>query len=300
MNKFKYPLRDYCNKKNDCIGLLSEHLNEGSLSLLLGAGASSGFGLPAWKDLVEDCAKQAISSFTPKVGYTNAELKQIMDHVKKSASTNYIDIIKKNLYRKVSFNFSIARKDLLIAITSLFIGKVRGTVRNVINYNFDSVLEWYLAFNGLKVNVTTFEDLLFSFGDIDVIHLHGFIPHSNEYGPTSKEVVFSKKEFEDRQVGESYWKDMMNEFFRRNVFLAIGLSPISIADDICPYLRELLKWHERYGIRRLSPFGFAFLTDADDDQIDTIIEAGVIPCVIDKNDIPDAIFSISQSAMKKS
>jgi hypothetical protein len=300
MNKFKYPLKDYCNKKGDCIGLLSEHLNEGSMSLLLGAGASSGFGLPGWKKLVLDCANEVIPGFTAKASYDNPELKKLMDQVKRNASTNYIEIIKKHLYDGVSFDFSLARTDLLIAITSLFIGNTRGSVRNLITYNFDSVLEWYLGFNGLKVNVTTFENLLFSYGDVDIIHIHGYLPYSEDLGSNSTEVVFSKTEFEDRQVGETYWKDMMNEFFRRNVFLSVGLSPYSLVDDICPYLKELLKWHDRNGIKRLSPFGFAFVTNIEPDQIDLLLNAGIIPCVIEIKETPNAIFEISQSAMKKS
>lgn len=299
MSNYKFPLEDYCNKQSACVSLLSNYLNQGSFSLMLGAGASAGFGLPNWEKLVIDCATDGNPNFVRQEEYSNIELKKIIDEVKKNHTHDYIELIKRKLYNGVEFDFSFAKKDLLIAITSLIIGKARGNVRNMITYNFDSVLEWYLNINGIKTNVTSVDNILLNNADLNIIHLHGFIPHSEQYGKTSTDVIFSKKEFEQRQIGKSYWKDLMNEFFRRNIFLTVGLSPTTLLDDICPYLIALNKWYDQENIKRNNPFGIAFLTPGNQSEncFQDLLDAGIIPCIIEIENIPNAIFSIAQGAL---
>lgn len=167
-------------------------------------------------------------------------------------------------------------------------------------YNFDSVLEWYLGINGLNTRVTTFEELIFSSPDVDVLHIHGYLPYSDEYGNASKELIFSKTDFEDRQVGDSYWKKMMYEFFRRNVFLTVGVSPGSLVDDICPYLRELTRWYGTEKIDREHAYGVALLTPGKESEhaLDNLVEHGIIPVILKIDDIPAAVFSIAQQALE--
>jgi hypothetical protein len=300
MTNYGRDISDFKNDLPSCVSLLSPYLNQGALSLMLGAGASSGFGLPSWYNLVKSCSEEVNPSFSFPSKCTNEELKSIMEDVKRKNSSTYIELIGRKLYDGVNFDFKLASKDLLIAITSLIIGRSRGHVRNVLSYNFDDILEWYLKFNGLKFKVTTFEQLLFSNQDIEVLHLHGYIPHDEKFGFPSNEVVFSKKEFEDRKVGDSYWKDLMYDFFRRNMFLAVGLSPGSLLDDICPYLRYLNKWYKKENLNRGHPYGVAFLTPGkeSDDSLELLIEDGIIPCIIEIPNIPDAIFKIAQEALE--
>lgn len=301
MSNYGLPLETFCNKEDLCVELLANHLNNGALSLMLGAGASAGLGLPGWYKLVTECALAIIPGYVLKSEYTNEELKRLMDEVKKIAKSDYIEVIRQQLYQDVEFDFSLAKKDLLIALTSLMIGKSRGNVKQVITYNFDDVLEWYLKINGLQVNVTTFESLLFSSPDVDVIHLHGFVPKTDDYGNISTDIVFTKKEFEDRQVGKSYWKEMMYDFFRKNVFLTVGLSPTSLRDDICPYLRYLNTWYKSENIKRGHPYGIAFITPGKEslDSLNDLMEDGIIPCIIEKDKFPYAIFNIAKAALNR-
>lgn len=303
MNNFGSALEDYVSKPDKCTLKLSAHLNDGSLSLMLGAGASKGFGLPNWKDLVISCVLNDNPKYKIKKNYTNNELKVLMDNVKKSRSSTYITLIKDNLYQGVNFDFSTANKDLLIAITSLIIGRSRGNVSKIFTYNFDNVLEWFLQINGIKSKVITFENLLISRADVDIIHYHGYIPFTEGYGDASTEVVFSKKEYEDRQIGSSYWKEIMYEFFRQNVFLTIGLSPNSLLDDICPYLRELNNWYASQSISRNNPYGVAFIVPEKEsknfikDCISELVEVGIIPCIMEIPQIAPAIFNIAQKSL---
>ena len=185
----------------------------------------------------------------------------------------------------------------MIAITSLFIGKTRGTAKNVLTYNFDDVLEWYLEFNGLKVNGIGLQNHLLKSGDVNVLHIHGCLPHSDDIVSTRPQIVFSKKEFEDMKVGKSYVKELMYDFYKRNIFLSVGLSSGSLVDDLCPYLRDILNWYNEQGIKRGNPFGIAFLTSASMNDEHDLIEAGIIPCTIDKHEIPNLVFNISQEAL---
>ena len=177
MIDYGFPLEDYANEKGECVNLAASYLNNGVLSLLLGAGTSRGFGLPNWKDLVVNCHSTLFLGTNYKNEYENHELKKLADAIKSKAGSNYIDLVKEKLYEGVKFDFTLAKKDLLIALTSLIVGRSRGNVRNIITYNFDSVLEWYLSINGLSVNVTTADKLLYSSVDVD-IYPSSWIPSS--------------------------------------------------------------------------------------------------------------------------
>jgi len=49
------------------------------------------------------------------------------------------------------------------------------------------------------------------------------------------QLVFSQREFDDRKIQYNYWKIVMEDFYRRQLFLSVGLSVQSIIEDICPY-----------------------------------------------------------------
>ena len=133
------------------------------------------------------------------------------------------------------------------------------------------------------------------------IHLHGYLPHDKKVGNSTSDLVFTKKEFEDRQIQSSYWKDLMNEFYKRNIFLSVGLSPGSLIDDVCPYLRNMNSWYEKEKISRNQPYGIAFMTPSTeaDEAVGELIDTGIIPCILSVDDIPAEIFGIAQKALEK-
>lgn len=301
MTDYGFDLTEYANRIDKCTDSLANYLNRGKLGLFLGAGVSYALELPCWEVLV----KRAIEVVVPGTTVSSDinELKRLSSLIKSSSANQaaYLELIKKKLYEKTPFDFKLASKEMLIALTSLMVGKVRGNVKNVVTLNFDSVIEWYLKVNGLNANVVTKNHLAESLSDIDILHLHGYLPHDATLGFSSDEIVFTKEEFEDRERGLSYWKDLMNDFYRRHVFLAIGVSPDSICDDVAPYLRVHNKdWYDIQGVSRKHPYGVAILTRATTEQQNTMISAGIIPCVIsDKDKIPPAIFEIAQKATAK-
>lgn len=305
-NNYGFLLDDYVDKPDRCAKLMSQFLNEGYAGLLLGGGVSKALGLPSWSKLVLDIAEEKFpGEYDLTKDYPTNELKAITDRVRTACKDlpTYYELTKKHLYAAVTFDFRSLDKDLLIALSSLIIGKKRGNVSNVVTLNFDSVLEWYLTVNGMDVNVLSKDQLFHRSADVNITHIHGFLPYHPDLGKNSDFLIFSQEEFEDRFMSENdYWKDYYTEFFRGHVFLAVGINPDSLDSDIIPYLRQLDKWYERETPRgRLMPYGIALLTPgAKPEQIAKFIRSGIIPCTLDKSLIPPTIFNIAQYASPKS
>lgn len=298
---FGFLLEDYADKPDQCINLLSSYLNKGHLGLMLGAGVSKALEMPNWKELVLGLSNEILgTTYDLKNDYTNERLKAITEQFKVKLGDEYFKATKEFLYRKVCFDFTTANIKLLVAIISLVVGKRRGNVQNIVTYNFDSVLEWYLEVNGLEVNVLYKERLLQRVADVNITHIHGYLPHDPKFGHDSDFLIFSQEEFEDRMVDENYWKDHLLEYFRQHIFLTVGMSAESISGDICPYLRRLLKWYEIEKVPLGRPFGFAFLTPGVSPELkEKMMKTGIIPCELEIDDIPIEIFNIARKALEK-
>jgi hypothetical protein len=303
-NKYGIDVEYFADKPSECVELLSRYLNKGHLGLLLGSGASSGIGLPGWKELVLSISNDIIpDSITPgKTEYSGHELKDLAQAFKRKINdqTQYYQIVKEHLYKGVSFDFSLARKELLIALSALIVGKRRGNVQEIFTYNFDSVLEWYLQILGLDVNTIIDKQSLAKVSDVNITHIHGYLPNPGLKVEDSDFLVFSQREFIDRQLSaEDYWKNSFYDFFRKYTFLAIGLSVDSLINDVCPYLTQMDTWYERNKINRLYPYGIAFLSPntMNKELFPELLKHGIIPCTFPTHDdVPLNIFAILQKA----
>ncbi len=300
-SRYGFILDELQDDPSECQNYLSKYLNKGYLGLLLGAGASKALNLPSWSELVVSLAKEHITGFVDKGSYSNSELKQLTQKIKRNISPKqaYLDSVKNHLYKGVSFDFHTANKELLIALGSLIVGKYRGNVENIITYNFDSVLEWYLSTNGLKVDVISKSDLLFNRADVHVTHIHGYLPHDDNH-ERETDLIFAEEEFVDRMMEENnYWKDHLYEYFRKHVFLSVGLSASSLVNDVRPYLRNLDKWYDQEKVNRGMPYGIAFIsTDSDPEDQRILLEQGIITCRLEHDQVPATIFGIAQRAIK--
>ena len=302
---FGFDLTTFADNRKKCVHLCANYLNKGKLGLVLGAGASKALKLPDWYDLLTVALKSlaVLHTLPPKKDYTNQELKEAAGKVKRhfGANTNdYLDLIQGTLYDGFKPNFANANKDLLIALSTLFVGKKRGNVTSVVTYNFDSVLEWYLDVVGLSSTQLGNNYIAGVIPDVEILHLHGYLPHSPDFGKRSSDILLTKKDFEDRQVGSSHYKTIMADFYQRHLFITVGMSATSIVDDICPYLRQL---HDQNGINKITrdqPFGVALISDCSEEERLTMIEDGIIPLVEPTHDeIPNIIFEIAQDAVKR-
>ena len=310
MKDYKGTFDYFLGKELLCINQLANRLNNGNLSLLLGSGASKALNLPDWSELVKRCVNNLSIDFDIDDKTTIDQLKEAASLVKEKCQedkTDYRSKVTDQLYEGIKLDFRTANKELLIAITSLIVGRRRGTVDWVMTYNFDSILEWYIGVNGLSANVLSSDNILVSQTDLTVFHVHGYLPHTKMKNQSrSKEIVFTKEEFDDRKISKNdYWKEVMYQTFRERVFLSVGASPSTLIDDICPYLRSLDDELEQNSINRgtpnIVPYGFAIIPpDECDDKIEsTLLRHGIIVIKIEIKEIPDFIFSISQDAANK-
>ena len=285
-----------------CTNLLSNYLNKGKVGLYLGSGVSAALGLPNWTKLVRGCITDLPAAavtiddskeFDPK--YYSGKFKKACD-----SSEAYLECVRANLYKGVGFDFAGIRKEMLIALTSLMVGKVRGNVRDIITLNYDDVIELYLQINGLRVSQVDKKPLDSFPSDVSILHLHGFLPYHTDVWERSDSIILTEEEFEKRERGSDYVKNVIDEFYKSHIFLGVGLHPNTVTKDIAPYAQVLLSdWYEKEKIDRGYPFGFVFLTDYSEEQAQKMLDSGIVPCLISDTDkIPPAIFSIAQKASK--
>ncbi|MEO0555600.1 MAG: SIR2 family protein [Bacteroidota bacterium] len=303
---FGINIKSYLNRPNEIRELLADYLNVGSLGIILGSGASNGFELPTWHELVKDLVVEADLNLKIRKNESSAVLKEHVEEISTKLSSKYLDTVYECLYKKAAFDFSTANKDLLIAISALCTGSNRGSVKTVFTYNFDSVLEWYLGIIGLKVSVYQPSNMLDRFCDVETIHFHGYLPHSSLNHDRTDFIVFSKSEFEEKEWKRKPLERKRASFFLNKLFLSIGVSLDTLDGDVRPRLKQLMGEDYR-DLKRNSPFGIAIIgvkkmsgdeATKYESKINRLMDSGVIPVFLEFSQIPKYLFSIVQKALQ--
>lgn len=279
---------------NQTILFLAQLLTDGKLGLLLGAGTSAGFGLPSWEELVKRCCG---SSYSGNLEVDIEKFKQTINN-----QNIYTEKVREALYDGILLNFDLpTNKNLIIAISSLIIGKTRGNVEKVLNLNFDSILEWYLKVNGLKVVINSNEGTVVGNKDVEIIHPHGYLPNDVLKSNSSDNIILSWDELEKfKQDKENYLKDLTYYFLKTKCFLSVGVSPRTLKDYISSYIVHIKGIYEKHNLDRDIPFGFALVQDSEYELSvrDNLRENyGIILLKVEHSDIPKYLFSISQHRM---
>jgi len=297
---------DLYSTKEDCLNSLARFLNRGCLSLMVGAGTSMGFGLPDWRTLVRRCSENIHPRYEdlkkPEIEFSNEQLTKIIDDIKDKIGNEdeYVDLVRKKLYQGIDLDIELAKNNLLIALTSLLIGKYRGNVNVIVSLNFDSVLEWYLNVLGLKV-LPTYDNLaLKSNCDVEIIHLHGYLPHEIfQKSSRSKKIVFSYKEITAFQLKKDEWKAQLYKIYREKVFLSVGIGPDSVTKYIGDQIIDLDEnFYKSNNHKREAPYGFFVIPEGEltAEKIIDLRKNGIIPVELKKSEIPEFIFNIAQRA----
>jgi len=284
---------------------LGNQLFHGRMALVLGAGASFGFGLDGWSSLV-DALFELVGESRPvqqnmgKRGEEEAladepasELflsKHCGGNEEKLASS-----VHQVLYRGFDSSIKTLRaNDLLASITSLITASVRGSVSKVITYNFDDILETYLLYHGLQVDSITSMPSWPGSGDVSILHVHGFLPSDKSRVPTKK-IVFTQTSF-DRVVGNS-WDDWFRNIFpilQSHTCLFVGLSGED--QNLMTMLAQVAGRHVSKERNDLF-WGVRFGANPSDPIIPRWKTHGVFPCVLNAHeDIPHFLFSVCQEA----
>lgn len=213
---------------------LAGGLIAGELIMMLGAGISKEFNLPTWAELVKNCCMEAMA--LNRNGSADIQCDSITDSSATSALLDQMLLVRKacgeasvfhrlvsrHLYSKWAGTFDLVNSPRTMrALAVLMMGSRRGRINLAINYNFDSLLEWYLAQHGYVVGVV--EDLPKTIpeADVTIYHPHGYLPFNSKYGHGSSNVVFDSQMMAQPS---DRWKDFYRHILSTKLFIAVGLS----------------------------------------------------------------------------
>jgi len=275
---------------------LGNALADGSLALVLGAGISKKVGLPQWYELVNDCLEAVglvgdLDKSTP-----NNKVLLKMDEVEAAAGSPsvYRNIVKSALYKKSNITEQVFDQKLLLMIGALVLGAKRGNVKEILTFNFDSVLEYYLSLYGIQSQVIVNIPCLRREKDVTIYHPHGFLSTDEDGIEDSNFIVLSQYSYDER-LGRKLdpWKELTRDFFERKTCLFLGLS----GDD--PAIRAIITTVDDQ-VKKERPTGFWMFGHGIDNK-DDYLRRNVIPVCFDSfDDYPDFLIKICQQASNAS
>jgi hypothetical protein len=238
---------------------------ERRLVLFLGAGVSTEWGIPSWKNLVLELLFDQTAQARRMRGmwphYRRALSEWLIDHfeynpvilarvVKTDAADRDRDFrsaVRDQLY--ASYERAKAKRSaggsspttLDAVVTLLERSGRRGHVRAVVTFNFDDLLEQSLAARGLPFQVIHDDERPIGHG-IPIVHPHGFLPMT---GPLPQSpIVFTEDEYHHLTDSVFHWAlTRIVGYLRESTVLFVGLS---MSD---PSLRRLLDASHRAGTR---------------------------------------------------
>jgi hypothetical protein len=295
MAKFEMAKRAEFDDPSMLRRYLAKQLGRGRLALVLGAGISTAFKLPGWKELLERL--YALRGTRPPKG---TDLKQQADYFRvtyfKNDKKGFIEAVKEALYQGVSVSFQDLRHSATLgAVGSLVMASQRGNVSEVITFNWDNLLELYLEYHGFVTLSATAERHWGGRADVSVLHPHGYIP----YGPDEKssdDIIFDQTSYGD-VIGkeEKPWRQKLLTIMRSHTCLFVGLSGTD--DNLVSLLQTCKSQHASRKENSLF-WGATFTTSDDRAQAILWEEKGVYSKKISNynTDLPEILFGICQEA----
>lgn len=273
-------------------------LRASCLNLFLGAGVSAGFGLPFWRLLVARILGHGDdAAFIEGLrGKSDRDMGRLIDAVDDSTA-NYVSTVYDALYKDVSEGLleQLQKSPLLLAVAALLTGTYRGRIHHVFTYNYDNLLEQYLNMLGYTVSVRTGPTDYSFKSDVEINHVHGFLPQS--WTPASKlpELILSERSYRGRrsEIDEG-WSSYVEHSFYSKAGLFLGLSGDDSATlDIFERAKKRVQRSADYN-------GYWLLTpDAYERNAGPIREVGMCPVPIEKEKLPTFVFQVCQAARGK-
>lgn len=235
MTLFDSPIQAYTSPEI-ASETLTELLLNGSLCLFLGAGVSQSTGTyPSWHTLVSHCIK-GVGIDYPLTDHPMAEeLLIAMDVVRENLKGEDLKILVQQFLQKdFILDYSHAQNMLLIALGALVMTSKRGSIDEIITYNFDDLIEWYFDLHGYQTQVVSHLPYLAKSSDVTVFHPHGFLPKSTKYN-ISDHFIFDQLSY-DLTIGreDNPWYALSKQILLSKVAIMVGLS----GDD--PAIRTLI------------------------------------------------------------
>ncbi len=281
---------------------LAGALSAGTLVLFLGAGMSSGAGLPNWPVLVRRMRGE-VGLPTDDIEDPADALQRAADDVRRALDGDeqrFAEVVTKCLYEGVDLEESLVCDNLLVALGALMMGSRRGSVRRVVTFNFDSVLEYYLSVSGYVPLVVVKPPVDEGTEDVRVYHPHGFLPHPDLDIASSESVILGLKAINER-LGSPHdeWFTTVRQVLLTGVGLFVGLSEHSFRDRaLAPLLADVAK-----NVKNRRPTGFWILAEKRDKMKslqEEFLEYNIVPLQLDGYQlVPKFLLRVCQLAAEK-
>ena len=303
-----FPLEIYHNNKDLCSEFLASQLNLGGLALIVGSGASVGMGLPNWNRLVSDCIEDTISIKNLDIGEANKlrdylssdnsyeRLMKAMSRVEKHLGDDYSKTVSECLYRDVKEDEALLNQRLLAVIGALTMNSSRGSISEVLTFNFDDILERYLRLHGFTSQVITELPQLRHNTDVTVYHPHGFLPSRHTKEKKSKNLILSEISF-DQVLGDQLdpWQELLRDLLLRKIGIFVGISlGTSTLRAVISHLKSTLSTNR-------GPTGFWLI--GPDDPVDIeedLLERNIVPIRLSNySEYEDVLLKICQKASEQ-
>lgn len=217
--------RAFYDDEGEVRNYLAHQLLDGQLAMFLGSGATVGLGLPQWDDLIESAFARKSATRPEKLSNEDAAEYLLWDVCGGDADM-FHEVLRQALYERIDatgLRAQLRQNPLLQALGSLFMPSRRGSIRNVVTFNFDDLLESFLREQAFYVEQVVRMPHWRSDPDVRVYHPHGLLPVSET--AAAVDVVIAQVHF-DRIVGNknNAWRSTLSQILQSHTCLFVGLS----------------------------------------------------------------------------
>lgn len=286
----------FWSNEREVDGLLAKKLRAGSTSLVLGAGASSGFNLPDWARLVERVRDSAGVKPPERLMRSEDEADRLFVENFDRDRLKFAKAVRASLYEGASNTPDfLLKSELLQALSAFVANSLRGRGGAIVTFNFDDILESYLKLLGYVVRSEVTAPAWASTADMHIYHPHGLLPLASESGITP--IVFTASDFDD-VVGDSSeaWNQTIRATWNSTFPIFVGLS----GDDmrLRANLNAVKKVHPAIVRDSSKYWGLRpTLRTENSYNVGRWREMGIAPRFIDSYDqLPSFLLSICQKA----
>lgn len=270
---------------------LARQLVGGRLAVVLGAGTSTHFGLPTWTTLIERLYSRHGSTPPPKRETIQAE--EFKNQYHRRDQESFFSEVKDALYEGITIGFDQMMTHYTLAgVLSMLMAAGPNARTEVVTFNWDDLLERYLALHG-RVAVPVFEEKHWAqTSDVTVFHPHGFLPYSTKLLP-SERLVFDQYSYDEIMGSDTIWRQVLLGLYRTRTCVLIGLS----GDD--PNLSSLLlRVKEQHASISSQTLFWAVVFTTDKGTADRWQDRGVYPVILtDYKELPAKLFDITDAAI---
>jgi hypothetical protein len=294
MVKFRMSGVDEFSDRPTLEKYLADQLASSRLALVLGAGISKAFGLPAWEELLDRMFSLHSEPLPVRDAKRQAEF--LRNKFYKDDQGRFLNDVHSALYRDVDTSYEVMRRcDTLAAIASLVMTSRRGSAAQIITFNWDDLLETYLEYHGFLTASVDSDRHWATSADVTIFHPHGFLPLDAVRHQTPS-IIFDQWSYTSI-MGEDgkLWRETLLSIMRARTSLLIGLSG---NDDNLDSLLKECKGAHASGSEHTAFWGITYVTKQEEADLLFWQQRGIFPVIVAdyERDLPQRLFEIAQLA----